>query len=179
MAFEVAFRQLTSEHKESLPHFKCGRDSLNAFLCEDAVDFHEHGLTHTTLVYVAGDNEIAAYFSLSSDAVRLTTSEEGDLGLPFYAEIKYFPAVKITKFAVHEKYRRNGMGLQLLDAIQGLVYADGSAVATRILTVDALNEEDVLAFYAKGGFIEGLMAQKLAQGQKRETILMYRDIFAA
>ena len=177
MAFEVAFRQLSQEHLQSLPAFQCGRAALEGFLVEDAHNFHKYGLTNTTLVYVQGDNAIAGYFSLSSDAVKLTTFEAGELGLPFDVEIKYFPAVKITKFAVHSKYQRAGLGLQLIDAIEGMVYADGKSVATRLLTVDAVNQPDVIGFYRKARFEECLEAQKLAQGQQRETILMFKDIY--
>ncbi len=178
MAFEVVFRQLSEEHLQALPKFGCGRASLDGFLVEDAHNFHKYGLTHTTLVYVQGDDAIAGYFSLSSDAVKLSTFETGELGLPFDAEISYFPAVKITKFAVHTKYQRAGLGMQLVNAIQGLVYADGRSVATRLLTVDAVNKPDVVAFYTKAGFEECLAAKKeLRQQQARETVLMFKDIY--
>ena len=116
---------------------------------------------------------------VSTDAVKLSTYEAGGLGLPFEAEIKYFPSVKITKFAVHQKHQRSGLGLQLIQSIEGLVYADGSgSVATRLLTVDAVNEADVLAFYRKAKFEECLEAGRMAQGAHRETILMFKDIYA-
>ena len=147
MAFDLAFRQLSDEFNDLLPQFKCGRDSLDSFLADDAPAFQKYALTSTTLVFVQGDPAIAGFFSLSSDAVKLSTYEAGGLGLPFEAEIKYFPSVKITKFAVHQKHQRSGLGLQLIQSIEGLVYADGSgSVATRLLTVDAVNEADVLAF---------------------------------
>jgi GNAT superfamily N-acetyltransferase len=177
VAFEIAFRQLSPELQPSLGRFSCGRDSLDEFLRDDALDFHRYGLTHTTLVFVQGDDEIAAYFSLSSDGIRLSPVETFELGLPFDAEIKYFPAVKITKFAVCRRYQRSGLGMQLIDAIEGLVYADGKAVATRILTVDAINEPDVVAFYGRAGFLDAQEAVRAAQGRQRETIAMYKDIF--
>jgi GNAT superfamily N-acetyltransferase len=126
LAFELAFRQISEEHLPALPAFACGRESLEEFLVEDSYNFHKYGLTNTTLVFVQGDVAVAGYFSLSSDAVKLATFEEGELGLPFSTEIKYFPAVKITRFAVHTQYQRAGMGMQLIDAIEGLVYSDGN-----------------------------------------------------
>ena len=179
MAFELAFRPLSQEHTAHLPAFNCGRKNLNSFLVEDAPGFHDHGLTSTTLVFVQDDPTIAGYFSLSSDAVRLSAFETGELGLPFHTEIRFFPAVKITRFAISEKYQRKGLGLQLIDAIEGLVYADGSSsVATRLLTVDAINERDVLDFYRKARFEACLEAGRAAQGRDRETILMFKDIYA-
>ena len=176
MAFEVVFRQLPEDFQQQ--QFDCGRASLNEFLWEDACGFHKYGLTHTTLVYVQGDEALAAYFSLSSDGIRLSTFEAGELGLPFDAEIKYFPAVKITKLAVAVRYQRSGLGKQLLDAIQGLVFGDDRPIATRVLTVDAINEPDVVAFYDKFGFVEALEAARQAQGRERDTILMFKDIYA-
>jgi ribosomal protein S18 acetylase RimI-like enzyme len=179
LAFDVVFRALSDEYLALLPQFDCGRKNLNAFLVEDAPEYHKHGLTHTTLVFVQDDSSIAGFFSLSSDSVTLSAFEAGELGLPFQAEIKFFPAVKITRFAIQGKYQRSGLGLQLIDAIEGLVYADGSSsVATRLLTVDAVNEDDVIAFYRKAQFEPCLEAERRAQKQKRETILMFKDIYA-
>lgn len=178
MSFEgLVFRELTPAHQPELPKFSCGRESLDGFLKDDACNFHTYGLTHTTLVYMEGDPVVAAFFSLSSDALRLSTFEAGELGLPFDAEIAYFPAVKITRFAVNKKYQRSGMGQQLVNAIQGLVYAEGTSVATRILTVDAVNKPDVIDFYKKAGFLEALAMAKMSRQQERETILMFKDIY--
>ena len=179
MAFDIAFRALTDEFVDRLPAFKCGRESLDAFLLDDAPSYHKHGLTHTTLVFVEGDPAIAGFFCLSSDSVNLTTYEAGELALPFEAPLKFFPAVKITRFGILLKHQRAGLGLQLIEAIEGLVYADGSSpVATRLLTVDAVNEDDVIAFYSKAKFLPCLEAEKKSQKQKRDTILMYKDIYA-
>lgn len=176
MAFELVFREWSPEQAELCGRFTCGRDSLNEFLRDDASNFQKYGLSNTTLVFVQGDAEIAGYFSLSSASLRLTTMEAGELGLPFEAEIKFFPAVKITKLAVATKYHRRGMGEQLVEAIEGLVY--GKAIATRILTVDAINEPEVLSFYKKAGFVDSMEAERQAQRQRRETIAMWKDIYA-
>lgn len=123
-----------------------------------------------------GDEKIAGYFSLSSDGVRLTTFEMGELGLNFEVELSFFPAVKITRFAISGKYQRAGLGLHLIKTIEGIAYTD--YVAARVLTVDAFNAEDVLNFYRKAQFKECLNSAKRRGSQRPETIHMYKDIYA-
>lgn len=50
--------------------------------------------------------------------------------------------------------------------------------AVRLLTVDAVNQQAVLNFYKRSGFIESLSDMKERQGQKvRDTILMFKDLY--
>ncbi len=50
--------------------------------------------------------------------------------------------------------------------------------AVRLLTVDAVNQEAVLNFYPRTGFIESLSEKKERQSQKvRDTILMFKDLY--
>jgi hypothetical protein len=100
VSFEgLALRSISQEPPPDVAGFTCGRVSLDDFLHTEALDFHKAGLTLTTLAYLP-DAGLAGYFSLSSDAVKLTMTETGDLGLNFKPEISFFPAVKITRFAV-------------------------------------------------------------------------------
>jgi len=48
----------------------------------------------------------------------------------------------------------------------------------RLPTVDAVNQEAVLNFYPRTGFIESLSEKKERQSQKvRDTILMFKDLY--
>jgi len=47
-----------------------------------------------------------------------------------------------------------------------------------MLTVDAVNQDAVLNFYERTGFIESLSEKKERQSQKvHETILMFKDLY--
>ena len=72
--------------------------------------------------------------------------------------------------------QRSGIGEALIDLICGIVST--APFAVRLLTVDALNQESVLNFYQRTGFLESLAEKKERQNQKvRDTILMFKDLY--
>jgi len=72
--------------------------------------------------------------------------------------------------------QRSGVGEALVDLICGIV--SSAAFAVRLLTVDAVNQEAVLNFYQRTGFMESLAEKKERQSQKvRDTILMFKDLY--
>lgn len=156
--------------------FESGRTSLDEFLKEDAHAYDQHGLTTTVLAFHDDHECPVAYFSLSTDSVKLSGVELTDLGLPFSTPIKFFPAVKLTKLAVLHRLQNDGLGSYLIDLICGLV--SDTPFAVRLITVDAINHDDVIGFYAKVGFIESLNHSPERVGMaSRETLLMYKDLY--
>lgn len=127
-------------------------------------------------MFAEGYNTPVAYFSLTADSVHLSSGERTDLGLPFDVPISYYPAVKITKLAVLSELQRSGIGEALIDLICGIVST--APFAVRLLTADAVNQQSVLNFYERTGFIESLSEKKEHQSQKvRDTILMFKDLY--
>lgn len=92
------FKCIDKIDSEIYKEFSCDRLELNEFLIEDALYHHQQNLTNTTLVLM--EEKVVGFFSLSSDAIRLSAAEKGELALNGEFEINYFPAVKITKLAV-------------------------------------------------------------------------------
>ncbi|WP_034171149.1 GNAT family N-acetyltransferase [Acinetobacter sp. YZS-X1-1] len=171
---ELQFFYIDSIEKEAYQSFECERGELNSFLIDDAIDYHNYGLTKTTLVFES-DNLIG-FFSLSADKIVLTRTEIDELALNGEYPITYFPAVKITKLAVDKAYAGKGYGRRILELIEGIVY--GHHMAVRFLTLDAVNEPKVLEFYQKNGFEESLHEyRQQKQNRARPTILMHKDIF--
>lgn len=185
----LVLRPIDEVDGQVLEVFCCGVASLNDFLRNEAIDYNLHGITQTTVVFHVDNAELPiAYFSLSADAIALNTMERGDLGLPFKTEISFFPAVKITKFAVHKEWHGQGIGKSLMEMIQGMMHAQHMAV--RLLNVNALAE--ATPFYERLGFFENLDARdKRARQQhprrrrgnaepkaEQETVLMHLDIYA-
>jgi ribosomal protein S18 acetylase RimI-like enzyme len=171
--FNPIFRNIQDAPDGILAGFSCGRDQLDEFLHEDAKNYADHGLTKTVIVFLEGFNGVAAYFSLSSDAVVLNESEKFALGVTL--PVRSFPAVKITKLAIASALKRQKIGSELINFICGLVHHD--QIATRLLTVDAVNTPEVLGFYEDTGFLHCLQEAKARQCQLRETILMFKDLF--
>lgn len=179
MAVEPAslvLRHIRDVEDDVLRQFSCGRDLLDNFLHEDARAYDAHGLTDTTVVFLDGQQNPVAYFSLTADSVRLNDFEQGELGLPFNVPITYYPAVKVTKLAVASGLQSSGIGEALVALISGIVA--GAPFAVRLLTVDAVNQPNVMAFYEKVGFLESLADKRGHKNQKsRDTVLMIKDLY--
>ncbi|HAV5515511.1 TPA: GNAT family N-acetyltransferase [Acinetobacter baumannii] len=172
---EVKLRKIDSIEKHLYQEFQCERQELNEFLVEDALSYHEHGLTKTSLVFY--NDDLVGYFSISADRIELTPTEKDELYINDDIQITYFPAIKITKLAVDLKYARLGVGSYLIDLIEGMAF--GLEMGIRFITLDAVNKPEVLDFYRKNGFQESLHEERQRRQQKnRPTILMHKDIFA-
>jgi len=58
-----------------------------------AQDFHRERLGLTTVVFHRDQpNRVVGYFTLANDALPLTTSEQGELGLHDIVSLKAYPA---------------------------------------------------------------------------------------
>lgn len=168
-----------------LEGFDCAKPRLNAFIRDKASFFHRERLGFTWVVVHEDCPNVVAYFTLSNDAVTLTSSEEADLGLADHADLQRFPAVNIGRLAVSANFHQTGVSDHVmrlaLDAIRG----DASlSTAARLVVVDADNDDRVLRYYQRHGFTISLWADKQAlhQGSKRQpraTIKMLRDILVS
>ena len=173
---KLSLRHIQDVEDEILKQFSCSRPQLDDFLHEDARGYDAHGLTSTVVAFADGYEVPVAYFSLTADSVHLSSGERTDLGLPFDVPISYYPAVKLIKLAVISELQSSGIGEALIDLICGIVST--APFAVRLLIVDAVNDDRVLNFYLRTGFIESLSAKKERQGQKvRDTILMFKDLY--
>jgi hypothetical protein len=174
---KLSLRHIQDVEDEVLKQFSCGTSpQLDEFLHEDARVYDAHGITSTVVVFAEGYKTPVAYFSLTADSVHLSSGERTDLGVPFDVPISYYPAVKLTKLAVVFELQSSGIGETIIDLICGIVST--APFAVRLLTVDAVNHDRVLSFYARTGFIESLSAKEERQGQKvRDTILMFKDLY--
>lgn len=177
---DVALARIAEVPVEVLRTFACNREELQAFLHDSAIDYAEHGLTETTVVFLDGDPCVAAYFSISADGLPLGGLETFELGISFECTIRYFPAIKITRLAVRSDLQGHGLGQLMINAIQGIACA--APMSVRLLTVDAVNSPEVIAFYQKCGF-KTTIQHDLRQGARGtksvpQTVLMYRDVHA-
>lgn len=184
-AGELILRRVSEVSQNHLDSLNCGNGSLEEFLREQAVEYDRVGLTTTTLVYAEDGGEFpVAYFSLSSDSLKLSVMEVLDLGLNFDVPVRAFPAIKITRLAVATAHQSRGVGGQLLELIEGIAFT--LPAATRLLTVDADNSQRTIDFYKKHGFEESMENLRNRQNELRQrkddapaiTISMWKDIYA-
>lgn len=173
---------VTAAPPSLLNRFDCGKPHLNNFLTDKAPFFHRARLGLTSVVmHSQVDNEVLGYFTLSNDAIKLMTSEELDLGLEDKPGLSHFPAIKIGRLAVTKNCQGNGVGTDILGLAMDQMLLDSAASAARIAVVDADNDDAVVRFYKRNGFVVSLWAEKQAtnQGsktQRRTTVTMLRDI---
>lgn len=172
---------ITDIAPDLLAQFKCGNARLEAFLTESAAFFHRERLGFCWVVVHQDWPTPVGYFTLNNDAVQLSTSEEGSLGLSDSPGLTRFPAVNIGRLAVATDLQGNGVSAQVmvlaLDEIRGDIDLSSAA---RLVVVDADNTPKVLRYYERHGFVVSLWAEKQATHQggrtPRTTVKMLRDI---
>lgn len=113
------------------------------------------------LVYY--ENELIAFFSLSSDSVKVNEKLE--------VKLKYYPSVKIGRLAVDKHYHDSGIGSWIIKWVIGYAKNVRKHQGIRYISVDAYNKKKVLEFYMKNKFT--------TYGKIKENminVLMYNDI---
>lgn len=86
------------------------------------------------------------------------------------------PAVKLTKLAISADLQSQGLGEAIVELICGLVTE--APFAVRVLTVDAVNQPKVIAFYERVGFVESLADRREKKDQRTPaTVLMVMDLY--
>jgi ribosomal protein S18 acetylase RimI-like enzyme len=164
-----------------LQTFCCGKPHLNAFLIEQALALHQHRLGLTHVVFHRDWEGVVAYFTLQNDGIPLEDFERMELGYVDNINLPSFPAVKIGRLAVTQALQGQGVGTRVLELIIGELLRTSSLSAARLLVVDADNDDEVVAFYRKQGFVHSLWAQNQLKNHRKKnmrpaTIKMLLDV---
>lgn len=179
MALLIPFTRINS----GLPllSFDCGDPDLNEFLSSDALKWQKDLLAVTYCL--ENGEDIALYFSLSNDKISANM-----LPRSFWRKIKKkfphnkhrndYPAVKIGRFAVSNKYRcqPEHWGTKAMDFIKHWMVIDNKTGCC-FLTVDAY--PSAVPFYRKNGFSflgspeEERYKAYLRDHNRTDTIAMY------
>ena len=167
---EIKLIRLTSEHK--IKPFDCGDDDLNDFLLNSAKNYSEQLFAVTNILET--ETETVAFFSLFNDKVALQDFEGTTAWnrfrkkYPNAKRIQSYPAMKIGRLAVSEKYKGNGIGRDIIGYLKQQFISD-NRTGCRYITVDAYT--DSLEFYQKCDF--NFLTPK---DNDDETRLMYFDL---
>jgi len=136
--------------------FDCGEPELTGYICDgtSAAD-QAADVSRSYLVYdPRGD--LVGYFSILADSIRLETKERPD-GVRYPTA----PAIKLGRMAVHEAYKRRGVGPWILDNVVGLALEVGGKVGVRYVTLDALQRPKLIAMYEGYGFVRNKAERRL------------------
>ena len=167
---KLQFQRL--EGSSPLNTFMCSESDLNDFLTEEAMYYQEELLSVTYLVYY--DGQLAAYFSLLNDLIRLEETEKSvrnriNRKIPFSKQRNHYAAVKLGRLAVDCRFAHQGIGETILKVIPTM-FLPRNKTGCRFLTVDALSS--ATGFYeSKGGF-----RFFTEQDANDDTRLMYFDL---
>ena len=166
-------KQYKLSELETLKQFDCGDEDLNEFLMNDARFYDEQMLAHTYVFM--DDKEIVAYYCLLNDKISQTDLDKSlwrklRKNIPHEKHYDSYPAVKIGRFAVSQKYAGQSIGTSIIDSIKLKLFENSEYSACRFLTVDAYR--GAILFYEKNGFMPLLKEPDLEQ----PTIPLYFDL---
>lgn len=151
--------------------FDCGDPDLNEFFHKDSIDYAVQLLAVTYALET--ENETTAFFSVLNDrihreAVAKAAFRKIRKNIPKQKQLNSYPAVKVGRFAVSEKYKRQRIGTELMDFIKGF-FIDLNNTGCRFITVDAYPQ--AVAFYLNNGFKP--LVSEIEEGQ---NLPMYFDL---
>jgi predicted GNAT family N-acyltransferase len=145
-ATDLEIRDLGSGQKPT--EFDCEDDALRDFLLtEEASEYQRERLGYTYLLYLRGTDTLIAYFTISSEGLRLDKLRKFFESLP---PIKIIPGVKIGRLAVARSFRDRDVGTHIIGWVRAAV--EDMSPAARIVFVDSYR--DSRGFYSKLGFDE-------------------------
>lgn len=156
-----------------IKNFDCGNDELNDFFHNDSFDYLNRLLSVTYVI--ENDEDTVAFFSLSNDKLAQDIENRSiwrkiKKKFPHTKHRSDYPAVKIGRLGVSEKYGDRGIGTEILDFIKNL-FITNNRTGCCFITVDAYRQS--VGFYEKNGF------KRLNPNEKvkvDDTILMYYNL---
>ena len=161
------------ESDTEIGSFKCTDEDLNDFLLTEAKNYQKELLAVTYLVLDPDTDNIVAYYSLLNDQVRFTTENKKarnsiNRHIPHSKQRTHYPAMKIGRLAVDQRYAHKGIGQFVIKLIMSTL-AQRFPSGCRVLTVDAY--ADAVIFYERCGF---RFFTETDAGE--DTRLMYYDL---
>lgn len=166
------FRFQRLEPDSNVDSFECAVADLNDFLKEEAKEYQSELLSVTYLVYF--DGQLAAYFSLLNDLIRLEETEKKvrnriNRRIPYTKQRNHYAAVKLGRLAVDKRFACQGIGEMILKVIPTM-FLPNNKTGCRFLTVDALSS--ATQFYLNKGSFRFFTELD----ENDDTRLMYFDL---
>ncbi len=153
--------------------FDCGDSDLNDFFQNDVLNHERQLFTKTYCLYeynaeMAEKSPLVVLISYSNDSVRIKDFKDHEDEIPEEKRYPNIPAVKIARLAIQQDCQHLGIGSLLLNLTK-LFFTTNNRTGCRLLTLDAYNDERVLAFYKRSSF--NFIHEK--DKNKRNRIMFY------
>ena len=147
-----------------LSQFKCKSQEIQDFFIEYAMVFQNNSLGVSYIVY--NNTKIVGFFTISMDSLRIRKiRSEDQIG---YANIDYYPSIKIGQLCVDIDYDKQGIGAFILNIICGIGMDFSEKIGCRFLSVNTLSSAQT--WYEKHGFTP------LKNQKGRNKLSYYLDI---
>lgn len=166
----------TSRLQEStiLKAFDCGESDLNKFLMEDSKNYLKRFLSVTYILSI--EDNIIAYFSLSNDKISVPDTDKSTWrrikkSFPHAKHRSDYPAVKIGRLAVDQKFQNLSIGTSILDLIKHM-FVHNNRTGCAFITVDAL--PSATSFYLKNDF--KFLDKNANEHENKSTQTLYYDL---
>ncbi len=131
-----------------LETFRCGKPSLDEWLCRHARNAAGQG-TRTYLLVAEPGNQVAGYFAIGPHLLsRGDAPKSVTRGAP-----QRIPAILLAKLALDERLHGRGLGSELLIHALGTIIAAARMAGGRVIIVDAIDDA-ARAFYRAHDFRE-------------------------
>lgn len=184
------YRIVRTDDTGVLTSFYCGIQDMDAFIHDDIKGLKHYidlGLTNLWVVYK--EDLPVAFFALSKSALILNYYDREELERnnayiddDIYKTKDSYPAIEIDYLAVDKRYRKEGIGQDILALISERAAQDDFS-ATLFLTVNSLHTQaySAVSFYSKCGFKESEYGKIRSYNNEFNdttptTMLMYKPI---
>lgn len=183
------FSLLSQELLQSWNPFDCGHTDLNDFFAHDSQNYSSQ-LLGKSYCFLLDENpkEIVCAFTISNDSIKTNflpnnRKKKVNKEIPRVKQFRSYPAVLIGRLGVSDKFKKNGIGRELMDFIKSWFVDPENKTGCRFVVVDSYNEEIPLAYYQRNDF-EFLFSSEeqekeymgLPEDYELKTRLMYFDL---
>ena len=183
------FSLLSQELLQSCNPFDCGHTDLNDFFANDSQNYSSQLLGKSYCFLLdANPKEIVCAFTISNDSIKTNflpnnRKKKVNKEIPRVKQFRSYPAVLIGRLGVSDKFKKNGIGRELMDFIKSWFVDPENKTGCRFVVVDSYNEEIPLAYYQRNDF-EFLFSSEeqekeymgLPEDYELKTRLMYFDL---
>ena len=170
ISFEWRVKRL--DFDTEIKPFESSNSDLNDFLLNDAKNYLNQRLAVSYILET--ETETIAYFCLSNDVVLRSLADKTGWkkikkNIPNAKMRSSYPAIKIGRLAVSQKYEGYGFGRFIIRTVREKFASENQQTGCRFIVVDA--KKDAMDFYTKNKF-EFLTSED----KDDNTRLMYLDL---
>lgn len=169
--------------------FNCGSRDLDDFFQKEAIKYNMELLGKTYLFTLKSDeSKVVCAFTLANDSIKtplLSSNAKRRINkkISRSKQMKSYPALLIGRLGVHQEYKKQGIGTEVMNFIKDWFFDVHNKTGCRFIVVDAYNTTEAISYYNKNGFdpvykseAEEKSAYNLRKDEPLKTRLLHFDL---